>query len=154
MLREIKRFILEANQAGYASGNSGVKESDGSKTIAFEKGDWKYHDNYFGGEPYGGREVIFYQGKPVWMMVYYGRVLPEVPCESIYPFLQEALRAIPEDNPYRGPRVYSSSSKGMEYHNSWDGELDYFFGEENIYIGGQHVYHARYAGGLVDQRRG
>lgn len=32
------------------------------------------NDNFFGGEPYGGREVVFYEEKPVWMMVYYGWV--------------------------------------------------------------------------------
>ena len=154
MLKKIKEFILEANKVGYAYGNESAfkKEIDGSTTIVFEKGDWKYHDNYFGGEPYGGREVVFYTGKPVWMMVYYGKVVPEVDAKVVYPFLQEALREPAVDNPYRGPSHFISGR--MLYRNFWDGELDYFFGEENIYIGGQHVYHARYAGGLVDQRRG
>jgi hypothetical protein len=153
MLQEIKKFILEANQAGYASGNSGVGESDGSKTIAFENGDWKYHDNYFGGEPYGGREVVSFKGKPIWMMLYYGWVVPDpdLDIKKVYGFLQEALRAIPDDNPYRGPRFFQSG--GMTYINSWRGEMDSFSGEEKIYFGGKEIYAATYLGGLIDLRR-
>ena len=32
----------------------------GGVTIPYEKGDWKSHDNFFGGEPYGGRIIVFY----------------------------------------------------------------------------------------------
>ncbi len=39
-----------------------------------EAEEWAFHDNYFGGEPYGGRSVAFHQGKPVWIAVYYGWV--------------------------------------------------------------------------------
>ena len=67
---EIKQFIFDASQATYASGDESIKkkQSDGSTTIEFIQGDFTFHDNYFGGEPYGGREVVFHQGKAVWMM--------------------------------------------------------------------------------------
>jgi hypothetical protein len=73
-LNELRKFKKEAHGAGYESENpkNEVKESDGSTTLWYESGDWKFHDNYFGGEPYGGRTIISYKNKPVWIMVYYG----------------------------------------------------------------------------------
>ncbi len=60
--KELKAFILEASKNTYASEdpNIKVKQPDGSTTIVYEKDKWKYHDNYFGGEPFGGREVVFF----------------------------------------------------------------------------------------------
>jgi hypothetical protein len=70
------RFLTEASRRGYAAGSSTVqtREADHSTTIVIKQGDWSFHDNYFGGEPYGGREVVFFQERPVWMAVYYGHV--------------------------------------------------------------------------------
>ena len=152
IISDIKKFIVEANKAGYAAGDSAtiIKEADGSKTIVYEKGDWKYHDNFFGGEPYGGREVVFYKGKPVWMMVYYGWVIPNIDPKTISPFLQESLRLIPEDSPFRGPKLHESAN--MHYINEWKGQADSFKGEEIILLDKKEVYKAFYVGGLVDQR--
>lgn len=154
LLKGICAFIIEANQHGYAAGDqiAKVKEADHSTTIAYENGDWKYHDNYFGGEPYGGREVVFYQGKPVWMMVYYGQVNQGNDLKKVYAFLQEALRAIPEDNPFRGPRSHISENKELEYVNNWTGNASSFSGTEKIFLNEDQIYEASYLGGLVDQR--
>ncbi len=58
--QELIKFISEANKAEYASGNESslINESDNSKTIIYERGDFKFHDNYFGGEPYGGYQSL------------------------------------------------------------------------------------------------
>lgn len=155
-LQELIKFISEANKAGYASGNEGalINESDNSKTIVYENGDFKFHDNYFGGEPYGGREVIFYEGKPVFIMVYYGRISDKnIDKKTIYSFLQNALKLFPEDKPFRGPEQYEEivDGKKLEYKNNWSGEIEYFSGKEIILIDGVEVYDARYSGGLIDQ---
>lgn len=155
LLEKICAFIVEANRHGYAAGDqiAKIKEADGSTTIFYENGGWKYHDNYFGGEPYGGREVVFYQGKPVWMMVYYGWVNPGVELKPVYGFLQEALRAIPEENPFRGPKTFSSTAdNSWRYENNWSGGAAQFFGTEKIYRNDQEIYQASYLGGLVDQQ--
>ena len=57
----LRQFLIDSNKSGYAGGEEKkwIKEQDGSTTIPSEKGDWKSHDNYFGGEPYGGRAVCF-----------------------------------------------------------------------------------------------
>lgn len=147
---DLKQFIFDASRATYASGDESIKkkQADGSTTIEFEKGQFKFHDNYFGGEPYGGREVVFYQGKAVWMMVYYGVVHIKNSNAEVYGFLTEALRNTTIDAPYRGPRVFEKEN--WRYENSWEGEVESFHGTEKIYRDGECIYGASYTGGFVD----
>jgi hypothetical protein len=148
---DLKTFILEASRATYASGDKTLqeKQSDGSTTIRFEKGSFKYHDNYFGGEPYGGREVIFLDGKPLWMMVYYGFVFPGITNKEVYAFLMESLSNATPDMPYRGPMLFEKP--GWRYENDLNGGAEKFSGIERIFKDGECVYEASYLGGLVDQ---
>jgi hypothetical protein len=90
------QFLLDASRRGYAAGVSAVKtrEADHSTTIVSEHRDWRFHDNYFGGESYGGREVVFLRGQPVWMAVYYGQV-DDANVDSVYSFLQRAFMRLP-----------------------------------------------------------
>ena len=148
-------FLLEASRRGYAAGRSAVKvrEVDGSTTIVYDLGDWRFHDNYFGGEPYGGREVVFLGGRPVWMAVYYGWVEGAgADTQRVYSFLQRALREAPAAFPVRGPDEFSEGPS--TYRNAHEGGLANFSGEETIHDGGRRVYTARYLGGLVDRRAG
>lgn len=154
-IKELCKFLVKAKKSTYAAGEVAKKTvgTDKSTTLVFEDGDWKYHDNYFGGEPYGGREVVFFQNKPVYIMVYYGWVIEGVTdVQAVYKTLQGALSLIPEDRPFRGPKDYSLD--GIEYINTFEGEIDNFFGEEVIKSSdGNEIYKAKYIGGLVDQRR-
>lgn len=153
-IKELKQFLVAANKAGYASGKEKqwVKEKDGSTTIEFTQGEWKSHDNFFGGEPYGGRTVVFYKRKPVWIMVYYGRVVEGANPDLIYPVLRAALKMMPAQSPFRGPKEYRQ--KEFEYKNSWRGDVDNFSGEEHITSSNKVVYNAKYIGGWVDKRTG
>ncbi len=150
-LQELKKFILEAGHNTYASEdpNIKVKENDGSTTITYEKGHWFYHDNYFGGEPYGGREVVFFEGKPVWMMVYYGWVVAGVDPSNVYKLLAKALRGSTLEMPYRGPKEMKEET--LIYTNSLSGDVDRFSGEESIIENDKVLYQAKYMGGLVDK---
>ena len=152
--KSLQQFLIDSNKAGYAGGEEKkwIKESDGSTTIPFEKDKWKSHDNFFGGEPYGGRVVVFYEGKPIWIMVYYGWVAEGVETNPIYGILRNALMRMPEDHPFRGPKEYTEGD--FSYSNSWNGELDRYYGEEKILQKGKLVYKANYMGGFVDQRFG
>ena len=150
-IQKLKEFILEASRNTYASEdvNIRVKQEDNSTTIIYEKDDWKYHDNYFGGEPYGGREVVFYKGKPVWMMVYYGWVVEGNNPNDVYGILTKALRNSNIDMPYRGPKeLIEGESK---YVNELKGNVNNFYGEEKIYKGDVLLYVAKYMGGLIDK---
>lgn len=151
---QLRQFLVDFNNAGYAGGEEKkwIKEPDGSTTIPFEKGSWRSHDNFFGGEPYGGRTVVFYEGKPYWMMVYYGWVEEGIETDPVYGILRSALKQMPEDYPFRGPKEFKDGE--YTYSNSWEGEVDRFAGEEQIMQGDKLIYKANYIGGLVDQRKG
>ena len=148
-INEIRQFLIKANRNGY--GNESVKpieEIDGSHTIIFEDGDYRCHDNYFGGEPFGGREVISYSDKAVWMMVYYGFVEDVSLQAQVYVFLKESLLLFNDDLPFRGPARYENGD--WLYINKVNGNFDNFYGEEIISYKNQEVYKTRYQGGLVD----
>jgi len=148
-------FLLDAARRGYAAGGNArkVREPDGSTTILYEEDDWSFHDNYFGGEPYGGREVVFLGGRARWIAVYYGWVEgAAVDPERVYGFLQHALQAAPAAFPIRGPDEFSEPP--FIYRNAHTGSVVNFSGEESIHERGRRVYAARYLGGLVDRRPG
>ena len=152
--KALTNFLLESNAAGYASGKEKqwIKQKDGSTTIEFSSGDWHSHDNFFGGEPYGGRIIVSYKSKPIWIMVYYGWVEKSANTNKIYKVLREALKQMPESAPFRGPKLLSSSE--YEYKNKWTGDVENYSGEESITKDETTVYKANYMGGLVDQREG
>jgi len=151
---DLCRFLVAANTAGYAGGEARTwaKRDDGSTTISFSLGPWKMDDNFFGGEPYGGREVVFFEGSPAWMLLYYGQVSPAVAPARVYRELREAMRAMPLAHPYRGPDRFEGN--GFVYTNHWEGAIDSVAGEETISHNGASVYRARYFGGWIDRRRG
>lgn len=152
-LDKLNKFLIDSNNAGFTSGESKkwIKEKDGSTTIPFEKGKWRSDDNFFGGEPYGGRIIVFYKEKPVWMMVYYGYVVEGTNIDEVYEVLKRALGKMPRDYPFRGPKELSVGK--YNYKNSWKGNSDNYSGQETVSTGKKMVYRANYLGGLVDQRR-
>ena len=153
-ISKVEQFLFESNPHTYADeGVKTIEEADGSHTIIYEKGNLKLHDNYFGGEPFGGRTVIFEDGKPIWMMVYYGSIFSkDIDFSEVYKFLRRALRESPKEAPYRGPSEFKdgdwlySNRLGME-------DSGRFSGEEMIIFQGDIVYSAEYHGGLVDVRK-
>lgn len=147
----LKPFILDSIPASYAAGERAtkVKEKDGSTTITFTKGAYTLHDNYFGGEPYGGREVMLLEGKPIWMMVYYGFVHKGTAPKNVYSLLMKALSNPPADFPFRGPALFPDGAN--RYENGWQGDVLCFSGTEKIFFGDVCVYEASYTGGAVDQ---
>jgi hypothetical protein len=152
---DLLNFLQRAHHRGYAAGRDAptVREPDRSTTIACEFGAWRLHDNYFGGEPYGGRAVAFLDDKPVWMAVYYGRVAThDAEVQAVYAFLQRAIRPAPADLPFRGPERYTEEA--FAYRHARRGDVQDFSGEETIAQSGRPVYLARCTGGLVDQRVG
>ena len=151
--KQLCEFLVKAKKSGYAAGKDSKiqKEADNSKTITFQEWDRQYHDNYFGWEPYGGREIVFFKWMSVYIMVYYGYVDKSVQdVKSIYRFLQRALTQIPTDKPFRWPTKYQEDK--LLYLNSFTGEIDNFYWEENITLDNKEIYKARYVGWLVDQR--
>ena len=150
----LKQFLIESNKAGYVTGDEKrwIKEPDSSTTIPYSSKDWKAHDNFFGGEPYGGRIIVFYKNKPHWIMVYYGWVKEGIDPNPVYSILRNELKNMPEDAPFRGPKEYKENN--FIYTNSWSGNIEKYRGEEKIIQNNTLFYKAHYMGGLVDKRGG
>ncbi|MDP2632353.1 MAG: DUF5680 domain-containing protein [Candidatus Curtissbacteria bacterium] len=151
---QLIRFLIESKEKGYASQDESFwkKEKDESTSIEFESGDWSFHDNYFGGEPYGGRQVVFYRGKPIWMNVYYGQVDKEVQnLKEIYAFLKKALLFPREKFPLRGKDNFTEGD--YKYRSSLKGNISNFTVQEKIYYRGRKIYGAVFYGGYVDRRK-
>jgi uncharacterized protein DUF5680 len=150
----LREFLVEANRAGYASDQTTISnDPDGSHTIVFESDGWRFEDNFFGGEPYGGCEVIAVGGRVEWMMLYYGWVSgTDLTTDAVYKFLRTALMRVPPEKPYRGPDSFVDGD--LEYRNRVDGDVANFDGVETILDRGSEIYRARYFGGLLDQRPG
>lgn len=150
LIEPLRQALLANAQQGRADGVHSATESDGSQTVTVENGDWRFHDNFFGGEPYGGREVVFLKDRPVWMQVYYGYVEPGQDYHEVFDVLKKALLQPDEDVPGRGPLHVQSGE--WEYAFIYQGDLEHFDGIETIRRQGKEVYKAIIAGGLVDQR--
>ena len=74
--RSLHDFIVRAKAATYVGdGQPAPSCRPGSHDLKFANGDWSYLDSYFGGRDFIGEEVVYYNGKPVWAMNYYGRIL-------------------------------------------------------------------------------
>ncbi len=149
-LEEAKAFLMRANMPHATGEAKTVKETDGSRTIEYSEGDYRMHDNFFGGEPYGGRLMIFYKGAPLLMEVYYGLVYDTTrTADEVYGFLREALRYPNDKSPYRGPAEYTKGT--LTYKSQTEGEVACHTVHEYIYDDGKEIYSATIIGGLVDQ---
>ena len=75
-LSALTAFIVRAKAATYVGDGEHVTPCrPGSHDLRFADGQWVYHDSYFGGSDFIGEEVVYFAGKPVWAMNYYGRIL-------------------------------------------------------------------------------
>ena len=143
---ELKQFLIKAKANSYASGREGVKLADGSIELTFQENGFKYTDRYFGFNPFIGEEIIWQADRVIWGMNFYGRVFSEVvPAHQVYQFLQQALRQVKEERPFRGPDLFKEQD--FEYRNESQGTIEEFVGVERIFYRGQEVYRLDYHGG-------
>jgi hypothetical protein len=149
MDKKLKDFLIVSKKNGYAAGEANiVSEDDKSYSTRGSSGDFSFHDNWFGGEPFGGREAVLHKGKPYWMMVYYGQDTGKA--KGLIDFLRKALSQISEELPLRGPSHFEEGE--FRYENIVEGTLEKFVGVEKIFYKGEEVFKTNYAGGLVDRR--
>lgn len=147
---ELAQFLVKAKLAGYASqGEANERKlDDGGNELTVEGGEFYYRDRYYGFNPFVGEEVVFRGGKVVWAMNYYGEVLNDnAPAKQVYGFLQQAMRRVGKDRPFRGPNCFQQGD--FEYRDESQGNIDQFTGVEVIMYRGQEVYRLAYHGGRV-----
>ncbi len=151
MKTELKEFIRWAKVQGYADQNSvWEKTSDGGKTFMIKKGEYTYQDTYFGDLIDCGQERVSYKGKTIWIMAYRGGSLDEVLAREAFDFLKKCISRIPSDFPARGPKDFNEGD--WKYENKWQGDIEGFVGEENIYFKGKKICFRNYLGGLIKNK--
>ena len=145
MDKQIIVFLIRAKKATYAGkGAETVSSRKNSHDLMYRDGDYLYYDTYLGGERFAGEEALWISEVPYWSMNYAGRVTGENFSGN---FLKEALLRVPEEEPYRGPREYTSGD--YTYRCETDGSFDWFQGKETIDYQGKQIYECFFHGGLI-----
>jgi hypothetical protein len=149
-LIELPSFIVRAKAATYVGG--GEKNSScrpASHDLRFVDEDWVYLDSYFGGTDFIGEEAIWYAGKPVWAMNYYGYILrPElITASQAGQMIKASLSRMYTENRFLGG--FQHTEGDFTYFDTSEGEFSRFTGREWIERDSIKVYELVYHGGLI-----
>ena len=148
--QELIDFILLAKQASYVGGGSSLLPYRlGSHDLQFIQGDWAYHDSYLGESDFIGEEIVYYCGKVVWGMNYFGRILlPEkITSAQAGTIIQQSLSKMYQSGRFLGGFQHTVGE--YCYTDANEGDALYFTGKEWIDLNGELVYQLVYHGGLV-----
>lgn len=152
-LSELGAFLRAAKRATYAALGDDASVAPllpDSKQLEYEEGPYHYRDIYLGMFGFAGQEVVSFQGRAVWSMVYSGGLLPGTPASeggAVYRALRAALSAVPPELPLRGPSAHELD--GLRYVCATDGALGGFHGHEIISRQSQALYALRFSGGWL-----
>jgi hypothetical protein len=152
---DLVAFLIESKLNTYATQGDDAAVLPllpGSKQLEYRRGDLFYRDIYFGFRYFIGQETVYQGDTPVWSLGYGGEVIDRqtspTDCLRIYGFLQQALRQITPERPYRGPAVFQADE--FTYTDRSEGSLTSVWGGEEITRSGVVVYRLRYHGGLIN----
>jgi hypothetical protein len=149
-VEQLHDFIVAAKRVTYiGDGKPTTSCRSGSHDLAYEDGDYRYLDSYFGGSDFMGEEVVYHQDKPVWGMNYYGKLLkPDmITPEAVGRMLKISLSLMYDTGRFLGG--WSHTQDGLTYHDTSGGDLTHFSGREWIEKDGEVVYELVYHGGLI-----
>ena len=150
LLERLRAFIVRAKATTYVGdGQHAPACRPGSHDLKFADGDWAYLDSYFGGRDFIGEEVVYYLGKPVWAMNYYGRILL---ADLITPaqagqVIKASLSKMYAEGRFLGGFEYQH--EGFIYTDANEGPVTSFRGREFISRLGEKAYELFYHGGLI-----
>lgn len=145
---ELKKFIAEARRNTYAGEEKPIKKAllNGSCQLEYKKGEYFYRDIYFTGKDnFIGQEVVYFNDKPIWSMVYCGSSEPS----KVSNFLKKSLLSLAEKCRFNEKCEFEESN--FRYENKGQGTLEQFGGEEQIFIKEKRVYKLNYHGGLISK---
>jgi len=161
-LKELNKFLGEASLNSYIGGGAGVdpeEAEEGMQELEYgdKKGKWYYKDSYAGFFQSWGREVIRYNGKPLWCQIYGGGMQPEFHNNSefthkTFGFLKKAMSAGDKINSFqpRGPKLFKEGY--WKYICKTEGDIKKFEGKEKITFKGKIVFTHDFHGGLFIYR--
>jgi hypothetical protein len=149
-LHELNAFIVRAKAATYVGdGQQTTPCRSGSHDLRFSEAAWGYHDSYFGGRDFIGEEVVYFAGKPVWAMNYYGRILRDdlLTAAQAGQMIKASLSRMYKQDRFLGGFEYSEND--LIYIDSNQGNTDSFQGREFIRRAEEVAYELLYHGGLI-----
>ena len=151
-LEQLNTFIVRAKAATYVGGGAkSLSYRPGSHDLQFHEGAFSYLDSYFGSTDFLGQEVVYYEGKPVWVMNYYGRILEPslITAVEAGQIIQESLSRMYEEGRFLGG--FGHSTRNGTYVDRSEGDVTSFTGREWIIRENVKVYELVYHGGLVKE---
>jgi len=147
---ELNAFIVRAKAATYVGGGEHTDPCrTGSHDLRFCEGEWEYIDSYFGGTDFIGEEVVYFAGKPVWAMNYYGRILRNDLLNGAQAgqMIKTSLSRMYEEGRFLGG--FEHTEEDLTYVDASAGAADSFHGREFIRRGQDVAYELLYHGGLI-----
>ncbi len=147
-------FLVEAKQSTFAKDAPKVlSKCILSKNYVYERGDFRYEDQYFGEIVDLGEEVVWFKNIPVWGMGYRGGIYRSYLefRRQTFNFLRSALMYPEVTLPIRGQRQYQQNE--FTYFNRAKGDIISFTGEEIILRYATEIYSRNYVGGLIYGKR-
>lgn len=147
---ELAAFIVRAKAATYVGDGQHVTPCrSGSHDLQFSDGAWAYLDSYFGGTDFIGEEVVYFAGKPVWAMNYYGRILRDdlLTAAQAGQMIKTSLSLMYREGRFLGG--FEHMENDLTYVDSSEGNTDSFRGREFIRRAEEIAYELVYHGGLI-----
>ena len=151
-LDQLNAFIVRAKAATYVGGGAHSPSCrPASHDLQFSEGDFAYIDSYFGGSDFIGEEVVYFKGKPVWAMNYYGRILEPslIAAAQAGQIIKESLSAMYREGRFLGGWEHTMGND--VYVDASIGDVTSFTGQERIARSGVQVYELVYHGGLIKE---
>jgi hypothetical protein len=145
-------FVVKAKANSYiGQAQKSLSYRPLSHDIQFHEGPFSYMDSYFGGTDFLGQEVVYFEGKPVWAMNYYGRIImPErFTAEKAGKIIMESLGKLYQEGRFLGG--YENETPIGKYVDTNEGDVSNFKGYEWIEVHDEKVYELVYHGGLVKE---
>lgn len=156
-IKNLLQFMYEAHMNTYAAPRETNQQhqlfpplNDGHIEFLYEQGPWKYHDSYVGEQNAPGKEIIYYNGDPIWTMSYQSKLFVEDSEQvyNVYEFLKDALSHNTPEEPFRGPKEYERDGFTYSFIIQ-QGDINDFIGKEEIYHEGKLVYTNHTMGTLI-----
>ena len=147
---QLNAFIVRAKAATYVGDGEQVTPCRlGSHDLRYSDGEWVYHDSYFGGSDFIGEEVVYFAGKPIWAMNYYGRILRDdlLTGAQAGQMIKSSLSRMYQEGRFLGG--FEHVENDLTYVDKSEGKVGSFGGREFIHRSQELAYELVYHGGLI-----
>ena len=151
-LNTLHEFIVRAKQATYVgSGQKLLPYRLGSHDLQFLDGDWAHHDSYLGENDFIGEEAVYYRGRVIWAMNYFGRILrlDKITSAQAGAMIKSSLTKMYAEGRFLGRCEHTEGD--LTYFDTNAGDVQFFTGHELISRAGETVYELVYHGGIVKE---